>query len=174
MENQAEKPRRKRRTREEIEADELEEFKGNSKGYYAKNYPPEYYTCIEHSRDNLRGPGKLDEKHVMEYVGKALEVGIEEYTWHTRKDGHVCPRCASYEGKTFRYDTVPPGGHPGLAAGCRCFAEPMIDIKNLGKKKRAVKSNSPTASSTPLPWKRLLKMTLIALSLVVLYKIITS
>jgi hypothetical protein len=123
-----EKQKRKRRTKEEIAADKQKLLVG----YYAMHYAPEYYTCINNFRPNIPRPkASLDEKHVREYVRKATSIGIEEYIWRTCKDKRVCSRCASYEGKKFSYDTMPPGGHPCLAAGCRCYAEPVIDINKL-------------------------------------------
>jgi len=148
MKNAPSKQKRKRRTREEIEADKCEAFRKNSQRYYAKQYPPEYYTCIEHSRENLRGPGKLDERYVKESMARQQEVGIEEYIWRTCRDGRVCSRCAAYEGKKFRYDSMPPGGHPGLAAGCRCYASPVMDVKNpASTQRKKVKSGGCVLSA---------------------------
>jgi SPP1 gp7 family putative phage head morphogenesis protein len=68
-------------------------------------------------------------------------IGIEEYVWKTAKDNRVVgnPNGVSptgnrrhmdhwkREGKTYRWDSPPPDGHPGQAIMCRCYASPIID-----------------------------------------------
>ena len=56
-----------------------------------------------------------------------LDIGFESYTWSTSKDERVRPLCQSHEGKTFRWDSPPKGGHPGQKVGCRCTALPNYD-----------------------------------------------
>ena len=54
------------------------------------------------------------------------DLGIEEYIWRTMGDNRVRGRHDNRNGKRFRYDTPPEGGHPGTAIQCRCYAEPVI------------------------------------------------
>lgn len=56
-----------------------------------------------------------------------LDIGFESYTWSTSKDERVRPLCQSHEGKTFRWDTPPKGGHPGQKIKCRCTALPNYE-----------------------------------------------
>ncbi|UNW05952.1 minor capsid protein [Acinetobacter variabilis] len=56
-----------------------------------------------------------------------LDIGFESYTWSTSKDERVRPLCQSHEGKTFRWDTPPSGGHPGQPVRCRCTALPNYE-----------------------------------------------
>ncbi len=52
-------------------------------------------------------------------------VGVEEYIWRSRDDDKVRAEHAEYDDRVFRWDSPPPGGHPGTAYGCRCYAEPI-------------------------------------------------
>jgi SPP1 gp7 family putative phage head morphogenesis protein len=56
-----------------------------------------------------------------------LQIGFESYTWSTSKDERVRPLCRDHEGKTFRWDTPPSGGHPGQKIKCRCTALPNYE-----------------------------------------------
>ncbi len=56
----------------------------------------------------------------------AKKVGSPGYIWRTGRDGAVCERCAANEGRTFSWDTEPPGGHAGAKARCRCYPETII------------------------------------------------
>lgn len=75
-------------------------------------------------------------------------VGISEYRWRNARDNRVAgnpngkyPDAISSssthgnhwerEGKIFRWDSPPPDGHPGQAINCRCYAEPVIDLKEI-------------------------------------------
>lgn len=97
--------------------------------YYAKGYGPEYYACIETGGWRRGTDAALNEEGMLESVKRAQESGLVEYIWHSAMDDRVCPRCAANNGKVFRYDIMPPGGHPGLAAGCRCWAEPKTSTR---------------------------------------------
>lgn len=57
--------------------------------------------------------------------------GIESYIWSTSRDVRVRPDHADREGKEFRWDNPPPGGHPGKAIYCRCVALPVIDLDKI-------------------------------------------
>lgn len=73
------------------------------------------------------------------------EVGVEEYIWRTVGDIRVVGTPGGlytkpnrvhgnhYErnGKTFRWDSPPPDGHPGWAINCRCWADPVIVVEKL-------------------------------------------
>ena len=105
--------------------------------YYSKGYGPELHSCLEKNGWRKGVDAALNEDVVQDYIHRALASGHAEYVWRSRADELVCSRCASNSGKAFRYDTAPPGGHPGLAAGCRCWAEPVTlqrKIQQLGKK----------------------------------------
>lgn len=93
--------------------------------YYGKGYSADFYSCIENGGWGRGVDAALNEEAVQESVQRALGNGLVEYVWRSAMDERVCPRCAANNGKTFRYDTTPPGGYPGLAAGCRCWAEPV-------------------------------------------------
>ena len=54
------------------------------------------------------------------------------YIWRTHQDKKVRPDHAQREGIIFRYDSPPPGGNPGEAYGCRCWAEPLPDNWTAG------------------------------------------
>lgn len=69
---------------------------------------------------------------------RQTDLGVEEYKWVTAHDERVrgnpsgrfpraVPSHYAREGKTFRWDDPPDGGHPGMAVLCRCFAEPVFD-----------------------------------------------
>ncbi len=48
----------------------------------------------------------------------------EHYIWRTRGDEQVRWDHLVREGKIFRWDNPPEGGHPGADHNCRCWAEP--------------------------------------------------
>jgi SPP1 gp7 family putative phage head morphogenesis protein len=65
-------------------------------------------------------------------------IGVDEYTWRTAKDDRVRgnpegkypdakPSHYAREGKRYKWDKPPEGGHPGIAIQCRCWAEPVLD-----------------------------------------------
>ena len=69
---------------------------------------------------------------------RQTDLGVEEYKWRTAKDERVrgnpsgrfpkaVPSHYAREGKTFRWDKPPEGGHPGMAVLCRCGAEPVFN-----------------------------------------------
>lgn len=61
-------------------------------------------------------------------------LGIEEYTWRTTRDGRVRPEHQERENQVYSWTKPPDGGHPGEAIQCRCGAEPNIDalLNSLG------------------------------------------
>lgn len=72
-------------------------------------------------------------------------IGVEEYIWRTVKDRRVVGNPAGIypkgnskhmdhherHGKKFRWDSPPPDGHPGQPIQCRCYADPVIDVKKI-------------------------------------------
>lgn len=66
------------------------------------------------------------------------EAGVEEYRWSTVGDTRVRPAHREREGKIFRWDNPPSGGHPGEAVLCRCVAIAVLkdDIYQFPVKER--------------------------------------
>ena len=58
---------------------------------------------------------------------RQLSMGVETYTWQTAKDERVRLDHQHKQGKTFRWDTPPTGGHPGEPIRCRCTALPNYE-----------------------------------------------
>ncbi|MFH4307097.1 phage minor head protein, partial [Acinetobacter baumannii] len=58
---------------------------------------------------------------------RQLSMGVETYTWQTAKDERVRPDHQYKQGKTFRWDSPPDGGHPGQPIRCRCTALPNYE-----------------------------------------------
>ncbi len=58
---------------------------------------------------------------------RQTSMGVETYDWLDSHDDRVRPLCVSHNGKTFRWDTPPKGGHPGQKIGCRCTAVPNYE-----------------------------------------------
>ena len=68
---------------------------------------------------------------------RAEDIGIPCYIWRTCKDERVRPTHQKMEGVVcFWNDPPAPEGtnfyHPGNTYNCRCFAEPIIDSRDLG------------------------------------------
>lgn len=59
--------------------------------------------------------------------GRQLSMGVETYTWQTAKDEDVRTDHRLKQGKTFRWDDPPTGGHPGEPIRCRCTALPNYE-----------------------------------------------
>lgn len=66
--------------------------------------------------------------------------GITEYEWSTSKDERVRgnpdgkypgskPSHWHREGKRFRWDKPPEGGHPGIPINCRCVGRPVFRVE---------------------------------------------
>ncbi|WP_372404591.1 phage minor head protein [Acinetobacter piscicola] len=58
---------------------------------------------------------------------RQLDLGVESYTWQTAKDERVRTDHRHKQGKTFRWDEPPSGGHPGEPILCRCVALPNYE-----------------------------------------------
>lgn len=60
---------------------------------------------------------------------RAENLGVREYIWRTAGDERVRGNHANKNGKTFRWDSPPSDtGHPGQDPGCRCVAQPIINL----------------------------------------------
>lgn len=62
-------------------------------------------------------------------INKARQVsmGVETYVWQSAKDERVRTDHRNKQGKTFRWDDPPTGGHPGEPIRCRCTALPNYE-----------------------------------------------
>lgn len=58
---------------------------------------------------------------------RQLSMGVETYVWQTAKDERVRKDHQHKQGKTFRWDDPPTGGHPGEPIRCRCTALPNYE-----------------------------------------------
>jgi SPP1 gp7 family putative phage head morphogenesis protein len=97
------------------------------------------------------------------------QAGIEEYVWHTVRDGSVRSNHSHLHGKKFRYDDDPPigggtredePGNPGDGIGCRCQAIPVVpefeakkpsEPKEVPKPPKPPKPPEPRKVSAPAP-----------------------
>jgi SPP1 gp7 family putative phage head morphogenesis protein len=52
------------------------------------------------------------------------------YIWRTRGDDRVRPAHRANNGKVFAWENPPDTGHPAAEYGCRCYAEPIIEISD--------------------------------------------
>ncbi len=61
------------------------------------------------------------------FLNQALQaaMGIEFYVWTTQHDARVRGGHVERDGKIFRWDDPPEGGHPSQDFGCRCYARPL-------------------------------------------------
>lgn len=55
----------------------------------------------------------------------------EFYIWRTQRDSKARSSHAEREGKIFRWDDPPEGGHPGEDSNCRCWAEEISSETEL-------------------------------------------
>lgn len=90
---------------------------------------------------------------------RQAELGIKEFVWRTMRDARVVGNPAGlypnptalhgnhYErnGVKYRWDNLPPDGGPGWPIGCRCYAEPVIDMDTID----LVEVSTPTMSAVP-------------------------
>lgn len=72
---------------------------------------------------------------------RQTQAGIEEYDWATALDERVRgnpdgkyptarPSHWAREGKRYRWDKPPEGGHPGEAIQCRCIGRPVLRLNS--------------------------------------------
>jgi uncharacterized protein with gpF-like domain len=76
------------------------------------------------------------------------EAGVDRYIWRNQGDNRVVGKPGGLypegnkkhmdhwhrEGKIYKWSDPPADGHPGQPIGCRCFAEPIVDIEKIEKK----------------------------------------
>lgn len=76
---------------------------------------------------------------------RQTSLGIDEYIWRNSRDNRVVGNPAGLypkgnarhgdhwdrEGKTFKYSNPPHDGNPGQPIGCRCYAEPVLNLDKL-------------------------------------------
>ena len=66
------------------------------------------------------------------------DLGVKKYKWVTAHDERVrgnpsgrypkaVPSHYARDGKEFEWGNPPPGGHPGVAILCRCYADPIFE-----------------------------------------------
>lgn len=119
---------RKRRTAAEMaaaRAGQREDFERKMEAY-RRDHTPEECSCAEKETDPTIFDASWTKGVTAEMSRAQKQIGCTMYVWRTSRDGGVCPRCEANADRVFRYDSPPPGGHPGLVAGCRCIAEPII------------------------------------------------
>jgi len=61
------------------------------------------------------------------YLNQAQQaaMGIEFYVWNTQHDARVREGHTELDGKIFRWDDPPEGGHPSQDFGCRCYGRAL-------------------------------------------------
>ena len=61
------------------------------------------------------------------YLNQAQQIAmqIEYYVWNTQQDARVRGAHSERDGKIFRWDDPPEGGHPSQDFGCRCYARAL-------------------------------------------------
>jgi 2'-5' RNA ligase len=52
----------------------------------------------------------------------------DHYIWRTQHDSKVRSSHRERDGHVYAWDNPPPGGHPGEAPMCRCFAEAVLEL----------------------------------------------
>lgn len=55
------------------------------------------------------------------------QAGVTSYIWRAVGDERTRPEHRARDGEVFEWVAPPPGGHPGEAPLCRCYAEPIFD-----------------------------------------------
>jgi len=132
-------------------------FKGITEAvlkYYQQLPQPEGRTVVEQiqhltglaaDQAALIASDQTSKIHTAVNKARNESIGIKKYIWRTAKDIRVVGTpggtypvgTAAHgnhyerEGKVFYWDGPPSDGHPGWAIGCRCYAEPVIDLKEL-------------------------------------------
>lgn len=135
---------KKRRTAAEMaaaRAEQHEEFERKLEAY-RQSHTPEECSCAEKETDPAIFGASWTKSAAAEMTRAQKQAGCSEYVWRTAGDGDVCPRCLANADRVFRYDSPPPGGHPGMVAGCRCYAEPIIPGVSRKPAKAPAKSKS--------------------------------
>lgn len=74
-------------------------------------------------------PIELSLKMMQEHLHQKMLGNSTHYIWRTQDDVKVRPEHAANDDKIFAWDNPPDTGHPGEGYGCRCWAEPIGDIR---------------------------------------------
>jgi len=84
----------------------------------------------------------MDTNREIQEILKANQArsGAKKYIWRTKKDAKVRSSHFDREGKVYSWDKPPPGGHPGEAFGCRCWAEPVFEEEMTIEQKREART----------------------------------
>ena len=96
---------------------------------------------------------------------RQAELGDEEFTWRTMRDQRVVGTPGGKypvgsklhgnhfdrEGKVYRWDNLPSDGGPGWPIGCRCYAEPVIDMEKLNLIEVSQPTMEAIESTAPKP-----------------------
>ena len=88
-------------------------------------------TGVSEKRAALIGADQVGKLNGMLTRYRQQSAGIERYIWVTRGDDRVRLAHKSRHGVSYRWDSPPPGGHPGEAIRCRCVAQPLIDEQSF-------------------------------------------
>lgn len=56
------------------------------------------------------------------------QIGVDAYSWRTVMDGRERAHHHDRNGKVYRWDKPPKGGHPGAEINCRCRALAIITL----------------------------------------------
>ena len=98
----------------------------------------------EHMQKNLKTIARTESAKANAAIAQARaeDIGIPCYIWRTCKDERVRPSHARMEGVVCFWNTPPsPEGsgfyHPGGTYNCRCYAEPILDSRDLPKSVKA-------------------------------------
>ena len=106
---QPKKPRKPRRSKDEIEAERAQQ------------------------RVWLR---KQSIQRAKEERAQQMGLGITHYTWQSSGDERTCDACAANDGKRFSWDNPPAIGHPDESTcceegHCRCCALAYLDLDKM-------------------------------------------
>lgn len=98
-----------------------------------------------HKRAKFIAKDQTQKMHGMVTEARHTELGIREFVWRTMRDQRVVgapggryPKPSKLhgnhyerEGRRYSWDDLPADGGPGWPIGCRCYAEPVIDMDTL-------------------------------------------
>lgn len=86
---------------------------------------------LEESRAVLIGTDQVGKLNGMLSRYRQENAGIDSYIWETCHDSRVRPSHADRQGHKYKWNSPPPGGHPGMPIRCRCVALPVIDLDKI-------------------------------------------
>lgn len=119
-------------------------FRESQKGRRPEEIEAELRKVIpEHMQKNLKTIARTEcaKANAAIAQARAEDLGISCYIWRTCHDERVRPSHRRMDGVVCFWDNPPsPEGqgayHPGNIYNCRCFAEPVLDIRDLPKNSR--------------------------------------